>query len=152
MILLKVHQLLQGLQPPSSWWPPPRCLATEALLVPDTSLIFWSVMWTKLSFIYVLKPTQHDLRVPKLQSTSFVFKYLYPKFPFFWKRQTPKVTSCESHSSQDILFRGPQVNERHDGRVAMEQVLFLYLITPPQYKVPGDYPVTSNLPISKETE
>lgn len=51
-----------------------------------------------------------------------------------------------------LLFGGPQVNERHDGRVAMEQVLFLYLITPPQYKVPGDYPVTSDLPISEETE
>ena len=44
------------------------------------------------------------------------------------------------------------MNERHDGRVAMEQIFFLDLVTSPQYEVPSDYAVTSNLPISKEAK
>lgn len=44
------------------------------------------------------------------------------------------------------------MNESHDGRVTMEQVLFLDLVASPQYEVPSDYAVTSNLPISKEAK
>lgn len=72
-----------------------------------------------------------------------------PSFRFSEKGKPPKLLPVRGTL---LLFGGPQVNERHDGRVAVEQVLFLYLITPPQYKVPSDDPVTSNLPISEETE
>lgn len=46
----------------------------------------------------------------------------------------------------------PQMNQRHDGRVAVKQVLLLDLATLLQDEVPGDYAVTPNFSVSKEAK
>lgn len=46
----------------------------------------------------------------------------------------------------------PQMNQRHDGRVAVKQVLILDLATLLQDEVPGDYAVTPNFSVSKEAK
>lgn len=95
------------------------------------------------------------------------------------RRQSPQLSSalhdiqsCPLYSIKnypEVIFRAskphsrptksvlaslgrPQMNQRHDGRIAVKQVLVLDLVTLLQDKVPGDYAVTPNFSVSKEAK
>lgn len=93
---------------------------------------------------------QHQSKIKKNKQKNPPRLFLF-EFPFSGKGRTQKLHLVKATLKMG-LFRRPQVNECHYCCIAMKQIIILYLITFPQYKVPSDYPVTSNFSISKEAK